>query len=38
MRDIRQERVTSRKGSRLEVARLTERLEEWTVVAGPDEK
>lgn len=38
MRDVRQERVTSRKGSRFEVARLTERLEEWTVVAGPDEK
>ena len=37
-RDVRQERVTSRRGSRLEVARLRERLEEWTVVSGPDEK
>jgi hypothetical protein len=37
-RDVRQERVTSRRGSRLEVSRLRERLEEWTVVSGPEEE
>jgi hypothetical protein len=31
-RGIRQERVSTRRGSRLEVSRLSERLEEWSVV------
>ena len=36
MRDVRQERVTSRKGSRLEISKLSERLEEWTVVTSSE--